>query len=105
LVSTPIIDVMRSWGHLEAVRIAATPTEFVSEAAIALSLSDRVPSWLQAADRELEQISWDLTWARMTELIAGALSRKGTEATAVAPYSAAPMKEPAVLSVNGEARV
>jgi UDP-galactopyranose mutase len=105
LVSTPIVDVVRGWGHLDAVRIAATPEQFISEAAIALSLSDRVPSWLQAADRELEQISWDLTWARMTELIAGALSRKGTEATAVAPYSAAPMKEPAVLSVNGEARV
>src|SRR4051794_33205718 len=106
LVSTPIVDVMRGWGHLEAVRIAATPTEFVSEAAIALSLSDRAPGWLQAADRELEQISWDRTWARMTELITNTLAeRRETEAAVVAPYSAAPMKEPAVLSVNGEARV
>ena len=104
LVSTPITDVMRGWGHLEAVRIAATPAQFVDEAACALSLSDRAPGWLQAADRELEQISWDRTWARMTELIADTLRRK-TGATAVAPYSAAPVKEPAVQSKNGEARV
>ena len=79
LVSTPIIDVVRGWGHLEAVRIAATPAQFVNEAAFALSLSDRASSrtgWLQAADRELEQISWDRTWARMTELIAETLRRK-----------------------------
>jgi UDP-galactopyranose mutase len=121
LVSTPIVDVVRGWGHLEAVRIAATPTEFVSEAAIALSLSesalsDRAPGWLQAADRELEQISWDRTWARMTELITDNLAgRRETEAAVVAPYSAAPMKEPevqseavqseAVQSENGDARV
>jgi UDP-galactopyranose mutase len=104
LVSTPITDVMRGWGHLEAVRIAATPAQFVDEAAFALSLSDRAPGWLQAADRELEQISWDRTWARMTELIADTLRRK-TGATAVAPSSAAPVKEPAVQSKNGEARV
>jgi len=104
LVSTPIVDVIRGWGHLEAVRIAATPAGFVSEAAIALSLSesalsesalsDCAPGWLQAADRELARISWDQTWARMTELIAGALSRKegGEGATAVAPYSATPAR-------------
>jgi UDP-galactopyranose mutase len=105
LVSTPIVDVVRGWGHLEAVRIAATPAQFVSEGAIALSLSDRAPGWLQAADSELEQISWDRTWGRMTELIAEALSRRGTGATAVAPYSAAPVKEPAVQFENGDARV
>src|SRR3954469_6798822 len=70
LISTPIVDVVRGWGHLEAVRIAATPAEFVSEAAIALSLSEgalseSAPGWLQAANRELERISWDRTWAQM----------------------------------------
>src|SRR4051794_13180920 len=105
LVSTSIVDVVRGWGHLEAVRIATTPDQFVSQAAIALALSDHAPGWLQAADRELEQISWDRTWARMTELIADALSRRETEATAVAPCSAATVKEPAVQSVKGDARV
>src|SRR3954447_25101391 len=110
LVSTPIVDVVRGWGQLEAVRIAATPIEFVSEAAIALSLSesalsDRAPGWLQAADRELKQISWDRTWARMTELIGDTLSRKERGITTVAPHSAAPVKEAAVQSENGDARV
>jgi UDP-galactopyranose mutase len=110
LVSTPIVDVVRGWGHLEAVRIAATPAQFVNEAAIALSLSeialsDGAPGWLQAADRELEQISWDRTWARMTELIGDALSRRETRITTLAPPSAAPVKEAAVQSVNGDARV
>jgi UDP-galactopyranose mutase len=110
VVSTPIVDVVRGWGHLDAVRIAATPPQFISEVAIALSLSesalsDRMPGWLQAADRELEQISWDRTWGRMTELIAAALRQRQTGATAAAPYPTAPAKEPAMQSVNGEARV
>ena len=96
---------MRGWGHLEAVRIAATPAQFVGETEIALSLSDHAPGWLQAADRELEHISWDRTWGRMTELIVDALSRRETGITTVAPHSAAPVKEAAVQSVDGDARV
>src|SRR5437764_9729166 len=76
VVSTPIEDVVRGWGHLEPVRIAATPGQFITEATFALSLPERAPGWLELVDLELEQLSWDRTWERMTALINAALARK-----------------------------
>ena len=57
VVSTPVVDVVRRWGHLEAVRIAETPTEFVAEASVALTLRLRCPAWLEPVDRELAEMS------------------------------------------------
>ena len=37
VVSTPIPDVVRGWGHLEAVRIASTPEQFIAEPRLHLS--------------------------------------------------------------------
>jgi UDP-galactopyranose mutase len=73
VVSTPIVDVVRGWGHLDAVRIAATPDEFVRESENALRLAGGNPEWLAPVDRELANISWDQTWTRMAALIAAAL--------------------------------
>ena len=55
VVSTPIRDVVRSYGRLEAVRIAATAEEFVAECDAALALArgdDR--RWLAESDEQLE---------------------------------------------------
>ncbi|MBV9203670.1 MAG: glycosyltransferase [Alphaproteobacteria bacterium] len=72
VVATPIIDVVRRWGHLEAVRIAETPGEFVAEANVALALLTGGQGWLDAVDRELAQISWDRTWEQMVRAIQAA---------------------------------
>ena len=69
VVSTPVIDVVRRWGHLEAVRIAETPAEFAAQAGAALALAAGPPSWRDAVDRELAELSWDRTWAQMVRLI------------------------------------
>ena len=69
VVSTPVIDVVRRWGHLEAVRIAETPVEFAAQAGAALALVAGSPSWFDAVDRELAELSWDRTWAQMAALI------------------------------------
>ena len=102
VVSTPIVDVVRSWGHLEAVRIADSPGQFINEATIALSLSGRLPRWLETADLELEQVSWDRTWAKMVGLIEAALARRdeesGRASTALAGVDPS-------LHVNGDVRV
>ncbi|MBV9824113.1 MAG: glycosyltransferase [Alphaproteobacteria bacterium] len=82
IVSTPIVDVVRGWGNLEAVRIADTPANFVSEAEIALSLPKRDPDWLKPVDARLAQVSWDRTWARMAELTTAALAHHQTEQNA-----------------------
>jgi UDP-galactopyranose mutase len=76
VVSTPILDVVRAWGQLDAVHIAATPDQFVREVEAALSLAGRNSHWLEAVDRQLERLSWDRTWTRMVELTAEAIERR-----------------------------
>lgn len=71
VVSTPVIDVVRSWGAVGLVEIAATATETV--AAIADNLGRaRNAGFLAQTDRQLARTSWDETWRRMSDLIDGA---------------------------------
>jgi len=71
VVSTPIRDVVRHYGQLEGVKIAATPQEFVAACEAALELSRHPESgWLAEADLMLSATSWDTTQARMAGLIA-----------------------------------
>jgi UDP-galactopyranose mutase len=71
VVSTPIKDVVRHYGHLEGVKIASTPEEFVDACEEALELSRHPESgWLAEADLMLSASSWDITQARMAGLIA-----------------------------------
>ena len=74
VVSTPIKDVVRHYGHLEGVEIASTPEEFVAACEKALELSHNPESgWLAEADLMLSATSWDTTQARMAGLIAEVL--------------------------------
>jgi UDP-galactopyranose mutase len=70
VVSTPIKDVVRHYGHLGGVKIASTPEEFVAACDEALELA-RHPEggWLAEADLMLSATSWDTTQARMAGLI------------------------------------
>jgi UDP-galactopyranose mutase len=70
VVSTPIVDVIRHYGELEAVRIAKTLEEFVAAAEAALENNRAPGTWLEAADRMLTETSWDKTWQQMRDLIA-----------------------------------
>jgi len=74
VVSTPVRDVVRHYGHLEGVKIAATPDEFVAACEQALELArDPESGWLAEADLMLSASSWDTTQARMSGLIADVL--------------------------------
>ncbi|HWS54918.1 MAG TPA: glycosyltransferase family 1 protein [Pyrinomonadaceae bacterium] len=75
VVSTPIRDVVRPYGEMGLVSIAATPEEFVaaSEAALAGAGAE---ARVRAADEFLSQTSWDETWARMWGLIEGVISSR-----------------------------
>jgi UDP-galactopyranose mutase len=102
VVSTPIVDVVRGWGHLDAVRIAEDPVRFVTEAEIALALPAEQPGWLAAVDRDLEQVSWDRTWARMAALIETALD----DGDAALRHRPAPRaSDISSQSIKGEAHV
>lgn len=67
VVSTPITDVIRTYGDSGVVKIARTPIEFISaiEASLAEAFyQERV--W-QLADAALSDMSWDTTWKQMEE--------------------------------------
>jgi UDP-galactopyranose mutase len=76
VVSTPIVDVARHYGELEAVKIAATPEEFVAACDQALALSRLKGEWLRAVDATLGALSWDETFARMSLEISRVLNRR-----------------------------
>ena len=85
VVSTPVKDVVRHYGHLEGVKIAATPEEFVAACDEALELARNPESgWLAEADLMLSAQSWDTTQARMAGLIHDVLgTRVGGSAPAL----------------------
>jgi UDP-galactopyranose mutase len=83
VVSTPVRDVVRHYGHLEGVGIASSPDEFVAECERMLGLP-RDGDWLAEADLHLSATSWNTTQARMSALVAEALGdRQESESPAL----------------------
>jgi UDP-galactopyranose mutase len=78
VVSTPVRDVVRHYGQLEGVGIAADADSFVAECERMLAL-DRHGDWLAEADLLLSAASWDTTCARMAGLIAERLDEATAE--------------------------
>ena len=85
VVSTPIVDVVRHYGELEAVRVAATPAEFVAGCDQALALSRLKGDWLKAVDTALSALSWDETFTRMNQEISLAAGRRAEAAAFASP--------------------
>jgi len=84
VVSTPIKDVVRHYGHLEGVQIAATPEEFVAACEKALELSRNPESgWLAEADLMLAATSWDTTQARMGGLVKELLGEEAPSTSSI----------------------
>jgi hypothetical protein len=63
LVSTPILDVVRTYGKAGLVRIAATAADFVLE--IEGALRESRVDWIRRVDARLAMCSWDYTWRSM----------------------------------------
>ena len=88
VVSTPITDVIRHYGDLDGVFIAGSPEEFVAACEQALALS-REGEWLSQVDLKLANLSWDITFARMSGLIAETIDAESLQpvtATATKRY-------------------
>jgi UDP-galactopyranose mutase len=83
VVSTPIVDVVRHYGELEAVKIASTPEEFVAACDQALGLSRVRGDWLKQVDVALGVLSWDETFTRMNLEISRAVARRSQAASEV----------------------
>ncbi len=69
VVSTPVRDVVRTYGDTGLVHIASTPEEFVAACERALTVDRNSPEWLAKVDGVLRDMSWDSTWGRMKGLI------------------------------------
>ena len=81
VVSTPIKDVVRHYGHIQGVLIADNADDFVTQCERALELSRNPESdWLAEADLLLSATSWDTTQARMAGLIHDLLGIRTTSA-------------------------
>lgn len=80
VVSTPITDVVRHYGHLEAVGIAGAPEAFVAAClrAIELSQAPADADWRQAADAALADQSWSKVVVAMMVLIDGVIAAPAT---------------------------
>jgi len=85
VVTTPIRDVVRHYGSLEGVKVAATAEEFAAACDAALELARNPDSdWLAEADLMLSAASWDTTQARMAGFIADLLgTRSGAHSSAL----------------------
>ena len=65
VVSTPITDVVRTYGEPGAVEIAANAHEAMAKAAMLLKRPRN--RWLTRVDQLLSAMSWDATWRRMSD--------------------------------------
>jgi UDP-galactopyranose mutase len=86
VISTSITDVVRPYGELKLVEIADTPDELIEAAEKILSSSSR-SEWLAKVDTFLENVSWDKTWAQMSELIDHAVDRRRPARAASMPLN------------------
>jgi UDP-galactopyranose mutase len=78
VVTTPVKDVVRHYGHLEGVKVAADADSFVAACEEALALAGDLESdWLAEADLMLSATSWDTTQARMAGLVDERLGVRG----------------------------
>jgi UDP-galactopyranose mutase len=99
VVSTPIADVVRQYGELEGVEIAAAPGSFIAACDRALALSRAKGAWLKDVDAALSATSWDDTFVRMNhELSRAGASRRKPPVADLSPAVAAPAIRPASRS-------
>jgi len=68
VVSTPISDVVKPYGHEKLVHIADTATEFVQCCEKAMHEVKHDAEWLVRVDEFLALNSWDITWRNMVSL-------------------------------------
>lgn len=86
VISTSIRDVVRPYGELNLVQISDTADELISAAEEILSRSNR-SEWLRKVDAFLENISWEKTWAQMSDLIDEVVERKRPASSASVPLN------------------
>lgn len=84
-ISTSIRDVVRPYGDLKLVEIADTPGDFIRAAEKILS-HPHDDEWLARVDAFLANVSWDKTWAQISNLIDAVVARKRLVKSTTVPF-------------------
>jgi UDP-galactopyranose mutase len=84
VVSTPVIDVVRRYGALDGVWVAADAPAFAAACDEALALRPG-GAWRDAADAVLAEGSWDRTFERMADLVDAAVAMQSEVQPIVSP--------------------
>ena len=90
VVSTPITDVIRHYGGLDAVKIADTAPAFVGACEMALRMAKAGGAWREAADALLSSTSWDATFGGMEAQIGKVLEARGAAIEAISAPAVRP---------------
>jgi UDP-galactopyranose mutase len=92
VVSTPIADVVATYGGMDAVGIADTPERFIAACETAMKLDRQ--AMIETIDQKVAGMTWDGSFRRMSTLLDDAILRKNAplpapairRGTAGAPY-------------------
>ena len=87
VVSTPIVDVVRGYGDLEAVEIADTADAFVAACERQMQRRAAGTGWRDAADAKLARGSWNSTALEMEALISAEIAGRKRQPAVVSPTS------------------
>ena len=99
VVSTPITDVVRHYGNLDAVRIADGAEAFIAACSAALADAQTPEAWLPQVDAALSALSWDETFRGMRAKIDAAVTNRALRTTAPpSPSAPWPAARPAARS-------
>ncbi len=85
VVSTPIVDVVRHYGHIAGVSIAGDPDAFVAACEQALAMASQGKAWRDEADELLKTMDWDIVVHRMWSEIEQQLRRSELQRMVVSP--------------------
>ncbi len=93
VVSTPIVDVVRQYGKLEAVRIAETAEAFVEACEQSMAMRMQSSGWRELADAQLADGSWNGTALAMQALVDAATASRDRHEAVVSPTTWPTMRE------------
>lgn len=81
VVSTPVVDVVRHYAELSAVRIAGTAAGFIEACETAMALAAEPARFEDEVAAHLAQVSWTATFDAMARLVDAAVARRCGSAT------------------------
>lgn len=83
VVSTPVLDVVRNYGDLDAVFIAEPGEKFVIACDKALEMAAQGSSWMKESDQRISTQSWDVIQSKMASIINATVRRSSPSSPAI----------------------